>query len=409
MPKFSWTSVLIAPRQLRERTHRWALRVLYALVMIALLAPFIANDKPLWCRYEGQWYAPAFREVAVQLKLTQWPTDQLNRRWYTLALEQELWPLIPFGPDQKDLYSGGFRAPLSRTKGKSWQFTHWLGTDNLGRDVLSGLIWGTRVSLMIGLGATAIAALLGIFMGSLAGFWGNTGWQMTRARFMGACVGFTWSAFWAFVSGIHFAWNQQWGIYIMGGMLGVSLFTWLGGKIGAWLFPTSRDMSIPLDDFVMRTIETMNAIPGLLLLLSIVALVKNATLWGIILIIGVLSWTTIARYTRGELMRIRQMEYIQAARVRGLRAVRIVLRHALPNAMGPVIVSLAFGVSGAILLESSLSFLGIGIPSDWMTWGKLLSFSRMTTAAWWLAVFPGLAIFITVTAFNLLGEAVAKE
>ncbi len=122
------------------------------------------------------------------------------------------------------------------------------------------------------------------------------------------------------------------------------------------------------------------------------------------IIIGLTTWTEIARFTRAEFLRIRQLEYIQAAESLGYSDLRIMLKHALPNGMAPALITIAFGIASAILIESGLSFLGIGVPSDTVTWGSLLSAGKQNYNAWWLVVFPGLAIFITVTVYNLLGE-----
>ena len=124
----------------------------------------------------------------------------------------------------------------------------------------------------------------------------------------------------------------------------------------------------------------------------------------LMIIIGLTAWTGIARLTRAEFLRISTMEYIQAAKSLGISEFRIIFKHALPNALAPALVAIAFGVASAILIESSLSFLGIGVPPSTVTWGSLLNLGREQFTAWWLLVFPGLAIFITVTVYNLLGE-----
>jgi peptide/nickel transport system permease protein len=121
-------------------------------------------------------------------------------------------------------------------------------------------------------------------------------------------------------------------------------------------------------------------------------------------IIGLTGWTGIAKYVRAELLRVRSLEYIEAAQSLGFSEWRIIFRHALPNSLTPVLITIAFGIASAILVESSLSFLGIGVQAELQTWGKLLSEAREDVSAWWLAVFPGLAIFVTVTIFNLIGE-----
>ncbi len=121
-------------------------------------------------------------------------------------------------------------------------------------------------------------------------------------------------------------------------------------------------------------------------------------------VIGFTSWTGIARFIRAELLRVRSLEYIEAANALGFSSTRTLLRHAIPNSLSPVLIAVAFGIASAILVESILSFLGIGVPAETVTWGSLLSTARKYSQDWWLAVFPGFAIFITVTVFNLIGE-----
>ena len=121
-------------------------------------------------------------------------------------------------------------------------------------------------------------------------------------------------------------------------------------------------------------------------------------------IIGFTSWTGIARFIRAEMLRIRSLEYIEAAHALGFSEWRVIMRHAIPNALSPVMITIAFGIAAAILIESTLSFLGVGVSPETVTWGSLLAAARQSSSAWWLAVFPGCAIFITVTIFNLIGE-----
>jgi peptide/nickel transport system permease protein len=396
----------------RRRSWRWARRSFIALVLVALFANFLANNKPLLCQYQGQWYAPAFRAVAVDLGLLSWPPHMVNLRWDQQQFTWVIWPPVPYAPNQKDIYNNSFTSPFGQQAVPGLQFRHWLGTDNLGRDVLAGLIWGTRVALLIGLGSMLISTFIGLLLGSLAGYFGDRGLRLTRRQWLGALVGLGLGLYAGFV-----ARQPLWDLdhqlrYVLGGLLLTAGCTLGGGWLGRRIGPVNwgqATWSIPADTLVMRAIETINAIPALLLLLSIVAIVRQPSLLSIIIIIGLLRWTSIARFVRGELLRVRELEYIAAARVVGLTPLRILWRHALPNALGPVYVALAFGVSGAILIEAGLSFLGIGMPADLMTWGRLLSFSRQSPAAWWLAVFPGLAIFFTVTVLNILGEVVNED
>jgi peptide/nickel transport system permease protein len=160
------------------------------------------------------------------------------------------------------------------------------------------------------------------------------------------------------------------------------------------------------DWLVSRLIEIVLCFPFLLLVLGIVALFRPSFVT-IMIALGLTSWTTEARFIRGEFLRIRDMEFAQAARASGARDSRIIFRHLLPNAFAPVLVSASFGVASAILIESALSFLGMGVPPPTATWGNILySAEQHLEYAWWLAVFPGIAIFLTVAAFNIIGDRV---
>jgi peptide/nickel transport system permease protein len=147
-----------------------------------------------------------------------------------------------------------------------------------------------------------------------------------------------------------------------------------------------KEVDVPIDSFVSRGIELLNSIPRLLLIITISSIVTRS-IWIVMVIIGLTSWTGIARFTRAEFFRIRSLEYVQAAQSLGFSSIRTIFKHALPNALAPVFVSIAFGIASAILIESGLSFLGIGVP------------------AWWVIVFPGIAIFITITVYNTIAEA----
>ncbi len=230
---------------------------------------------------------------------------------------------VAFGPDDID-FKVRMQPPDAR---------HLLGTDDLGRDVLSRMIHGARVSLTVGFLATAISLILGSLLGALAGYYGGAA-----------------------------------------------------------------------DWVVSRVIEIVLCFPFLVLNLGIVALF-GPSLYTIMIALGLTSWTTEARFVRGEFLRIREMEFAYAARASGARDARIILRHLLPNALAPVLVSASFGVATAILTESALSFLGFGVPLPTATWGSILAAAEENIEhAWWLVIFPGVAIFLTVAAFNVIGD-----
>ena len=165
----------------QRASWRWAKRGLYFLLFIGAFANFIANDKPYYCEYKGEWHSPLFKAIAVDLGLSKWPTDQVNLRWYEVDLENDYWPPVAYRPEQINIYQK-FQSPFDDQKVERWQFRHMLGTDSLGHDTLAGLIWGTRFALIIGLASMLIATIIGLFLGSMAGFFGNDRWITSRAQ-----------------------------------------------------------------------------------------------------------------------------------------------------------------------------------------------------------------------------------
>jgi peptide/nickel transport system permease protein len=212
---------------------------------------------------------------------------------------------------------------------------HLLGTDDLGRDVLSRMIWGARISLAVGFVAVGIASVIGIALGALAGYYG--GW---------------------------------------------------------------------VDRVLMRCIDIMLAIPTFFLILAVIAFI-GSSIWNIMIVIGITGWMGVARLVRAEFLSAKEREYVIAARALGAGDLRIIFRHILINSMAPVLVSAVLGIASAVLLESVLSFLGIGIRPPTPSWGNILTLGKDNIEiAWWLSVFPGLAILITVLGYNLLGEGI---
>jgi peptide/nickel transport system permease protein len=211
--------------------------------------------------------------------------------------------------------------------------THLLGTDELGRDVFSRIIWGSRVSLKVGFIAVGIAIIIGIVIGALSGFY--------------------------------------------------------GGKI---------------DAILMRFVDIMLAFPTFFLILAVIAILEPS-IFTIMVVIGITSWMDVARLVRAEFLTLKERDFVGAARAIGVTDARLIFRHILPNALSPVFVAATFGVAGAILIESGLSFLGLGVQPPDPSWGNILTAGKDNIeVAWWLSLYPGLAILITVLSYNLVGE-----
>lgn len=296
------------------------------LIVIAITADFLADSKPLYAEYKGETYFPVVKDYLNTIGISKWEPDMINANWKKLddegKLESVVWTPVPYGPSEIDL-ANNLRSPGG---------DHYLGTDAIGRDLLAGLIHGSRVSLSVGFVAAGIALIIGIVMGSLAGYY--------------------------------------------------------GGKV---------------DLIIMRFVEIMVTLPVFFLIITIVA-IYGSSIWYIMAAIGITSWTGDAKLIRGEVLKVRNMEYITAASSIGLPNKQIIFRHVIPNAIAPVLVSGAFAIAGAILTEAALSFLGFGVSATTVTWGSLLNEARGASNAWWLAIFPGMMIFIAVVTYNLIGE-----
>lgn len=237
--------------------------------------------------------------------------------------------IAPFNPDEIDLFA--IEAPPGNG--------HLLGTDELGRDVFSRLLYGGRVSVLVGLSAVLVQLVIGIALGSLAGYWGGL-----------------------------------------------------------------------IDATVMRLTEVVMCFPFYAIGITLAA-IFGASMWNVILIIGLLSWTGLARLVRAELLSLREREFVLAARAMGIGSVAIVFRHLLRNAYGPVLVYATLAVAHGILAEAALSFLGLGVRQPQPSWGNMLSAAqsmRVLTYQWWLWIPPGVAIVLMVLAINFVGEGLSR-
>ncbi len=211
---------------------------------------------------------------------------------------------------------------------------HWFGTDELGRDVLSRILVGIRISLAIGIISAFISISIGTLIGLISGFW--RGW---------------------------------------------------------------------VDTLLMRLVDIVLCFPTLFLILMILALLDKPNIYMIMVVIGLTSWAGLARMVRGEVLSMRERDFMLVAKGLGLSTSRLLFIHLLPNVISPVLVAATLTVGGAILTESGLSFLGLGVQPPLPSWGNILTSGKdFIHVAWWLSLFPGLAILITVLAFNLLGE-----
>jgi len=312
----------------RFRKNKFAmvgLVIVISLFVLSYFAPLIANNKPIVMQWDNKLYFPAVAEIAPFRWIVKYPElytvdfdDIKMDRSVTLMM-----PIVPYSPVATSL-DETFLPPSGK---------HWMGTDDLGRDVFARMLHGAGISLKVGLVAVSIALLIGVVIGAFAGFYGGV-----------------------------------------------------------------------VDIILSRLIEVVICFPFLFLILAVIVFLPPS-IYNIMIVIGITRWTSIARYTRGEFMKIKGQEFTEAARALGASDKKIIFRHILPNSLAPVLVTATFGVANAILIEAALSFLGLGIQPPTPSWGGILAVGRQhIDFAWWLATFPGLAIFATVTSYNLFGE-----
>ncbi len=386
--------------------------IVAVMALIAISADFLANEKPIVCTYKGNTYFPIFKEYAVDLGVAKWPKDLLNINWTDTKFDFAIRPVVPYSPTTQDFFNSGFVSPFAKQSVPSTRWRHWLGTEGIGRDILAGLIHGTRIAFTVGIVSMSIASLIGILLGSLAGFFGDNRIKISRASMLMGFIFLYFGWFYAF-SSRSYTLSDAIGKSVVSflGQLLISLVIFIGALLVGYLagfvlkiIPFFRKKTaIPVDIIVQRLIEILVSIPRLFLIIAVIAISKPGIML-VMVIIGLTSWTEIARFIRAELLRVRSLEYIEASEALGYSRTRILLKHAIPNAISPVLITVAFGIAAAILIESSLSFLGLGVPPEIITWGKLLSLARGSASQLWVAIFPGVAIFLTVTLFNLIGE-----
>lgn len=401
---------LVRKQFLSNRGAVWSLRVLYTLIFIALFGPVLTNEKPLYCNIAGETHYPVFRQYLIDLGLDSWEAVFVNKEWSDHDYESVVYTLIPYSAGTLDLKNKN-KGPFSEQRVSSkWKY-HWLGTDHLGRDVIAGMVRGARVALTVGLISMGVATVIGLFFGGIAGFFGDDQLLVSRLGIILNILGTIFGFFYGFIARSYEITEGNTGFAIIIGILifilVVLLFNALTWAIH-YFFPPKHKVALPIDLVVMRLIEVINSIPGLVFIIAILAIIDKPVIFDTMIIIGLIGWTGIARFVRSELLRVRTLDYIEAARSLGLSNFRLLVRHALPNALTPVLIMIAFGVAGAILLEAFLSFLGIGMPPEEVTWGRMLNHARDNINTWWLALFPGFAIFITVTTFNLIGDGLSE-
>lgn len=368
---------------------KWTMIIFF---VVGLLHKFIANDQPLLAKYDGSICSPVLNELLAEVG------SKKFRNYNDALYDWKIMPLIPYASDQLNSKVNVSVGPFDHQEISSIRYRHWLGTDPLGRDVFAGLIHGTNIALKVGLIAVLFSLLIGLYLGLLSGYFGDDGWKVNMFQYvLGVAVKLLGLYYLIFPIVLSASWSYYVSVIFL-----LLSFLFIILRYGALL--PGRKVAIPIDLATSKIIEVLNSIPSLFIILALLTVFTKPSIWNVILIISIIGWPKFARLIRAEILQIKNLDYIQSAKSIGLSDIEIIIRHALPNALTSVISITAFSISGAILLESTLSFLGLGIPLEQVSWGSMLADARANFNSWWLALFPGLAIFVVLMAFNILGN-----
>lgn len=344
---YPWFIALFHPINVVDFVYNMAMIAFFPWAIGSLVANFVAKRRGVPGRTRLWWVAVAYVLLIIALSiLFAFPSMRPSNRYARRVFVQErflkpdqrtgLWPPIAFGVDENDSPSR-FKPPFYQKPVSTWLESndgnvHILGTDDGGRDVLTRLIHGSRVSMSVGFVAVSIYMFIGIVIGAIAGYFGGV-----------------------------------------------------------------------VDMLISRVIEIVLLFPSFFLILTLVALI-GPSIWIIMFVIGITGWPTIARLIRGEVLKQRALEYTAAAKALGAGRMRIIFRHVLPNALAPALVAVPFGIAGAIVTEAGLSLLGFGVRPPAASWGSVLQGGAGNYQYYWMIVWPSVAMFSTLTLFNLVGN-----
>lgn len=368
---------------------RVAVVFLIAVIAIGLLAPFIANDRPLYIHDGSRAYWPILSGSGIPPICEEVSCTRID-------------PLIPFSTKTLDLES------TLKPPGTSG---HSLGTDALGRDVLSGLIYGARTAIFVGIPAAMIALLIGLIYGLAFGYYGDDKLTMSSRGFWVTVISVP-VGIWLFlfIRNLHRAGIID--IWLVLLYLVLWLFVYIvllkrGSNVSHR--NQARYRAVPADSFGMRIVDMVKALPPLFIVLFALQLIDGSGVWSLIYIISFLLWATFARHSRAEVLRIRNKPSVHNAVLSGRSDLWIWKHELLPFVVRPLIVTFSFSMASAILLEATLSFLGIGLPVDHVSWGTLINDARQYTDAWWLLVWPGLCLIALIWSIQYVGHYIENK
>jgi peptide/nickel transport system permease protein len=350
----------------------WKIPILGLLGMWILLPGWFAGEMPLVAkRVEGSW--------EINLLKANILSENRSHGEYVFAW----YAAIPFHPVKAQLKEGKFLPPLGR--GYSGKI-HWLGTDHLGRDVLSGIIWGARTSLLVGFVAVAVALLFGVLLGPVVGYYGVYPLRLKAGEVLLGVLALTIPLF-----------------FVLGGIGGVWTLALVVGLLGAYLYllalKTLRigKYEINIEGFTNAWLNVLDALPGLIIAIVFFMLYPKMNIWSLGVLLGILKMPVFYRILSGEVRHWVVKPFVMSALLEQKRWIFIFFTEVWPNLKYVVYLHSVYAMASAIITESTLSFLSLGgMTTDYVSWGMQLSLSRNYIGEWWLALFPGLCIFFVI-------------
>jgi peptide/nickel transport system permease protein len=354
---------------------------------LGIFGKLICNENPIY--QNGK--SPLISSLLFDLKLTNYDTAQLVN--FKNAHETAIFTFIPYSSTTLDSENSNFVSPFGQQQIKKIRFRHWLGTDDLGRDILAGIINGCFSAIIVGLFSVFIAFIIGLCFGITAGYYANTLYKLNIIQLIIITISIGLTYWLLFIVPVSIG-----KLFIILIFLTNYFLLTLLSKIKISKF------SIPIDIIIMRLVEILKSIPTLLLIIVLCGLIANNSYWIIIGIIAFVSWGQFARISRADTFKVKNLDYITYAKQNGMSNIRIIYKHVLPNVLANSIALMVLAIPSAIIAESVLSFLGIGFPPEHVSWGTLLAQAKNNISAWWLFVFPTLFLLFTTLSINKIGQ-----
>lgn len=357
---------------------RWYILIFVFYGLVGLFNSFIANNKPIIAQKGGEYFFPAFNDFARDLGLKKSAfiyNQEVRYDWQINAL-------VPYLASQPSS-NIGFHAPSS---------AHILGSDQLGRDVLAGIIRGCYTSFRIGLFGTLLCGLFGVFIGIASGYFENTGIKLNLIQWILLCFLVLIAIFYWIYPFADFSFYPIFWAILMGVIMYLTLN--ITHRLKLKLF------NFPLDAITNKIIEIRKSIPSLIIVLACLPLFTHRSVNSVILLIVILGWTNFARHGRAETLSLKQREFVTASKMMGAGFFHIFRHHLLPNMKSTLLALAISSFTANILLESTLSFLSMGIPPTEVSWGTMIAESKENMYAWWMFVFPGLTLMTLVFSLN---------